>query len=280
MMTPMFGRATKVWFFLIALCFIFLVVGERVGGRAGLFIGLLLAVGLNALVFFLGEPRLLSRLNARRWKGRDPWGAGARLRALCEKHALPEPHLFVMESSAVTAFTVGFSASRPSLCLSTGLLNSLTPADLEAVLAHQLCHADRMDSFGFGVTSVVANTLVGIGQFLDKLWPPNFFLNRRQEPFQSLLSPLGWLVIRIVISPQAYFETDRLAAQMIESRERLGEVLWRLEGLAQTRPLDIPPCTSHLFIVNPEGFRQRNPFLRTHPPLDVRLRNLTGMPTA
>lgn len=280
MMTPMFGRATKVWFFLIALCFVFLVVGERVGGRVGLFVGLLLAVGLNALVFFLGEPRLLSRLNARRWKGRDPWGAAERLRALCLKHELPEPHLFVMESPAVTAFTVGFSARKPCLCLSTGLLDNLSAADLEAVLAHQLCHAERMDSFGFGVTSVVANTLVGIGQLLDRAWPPNFFLNRRQEPFQSLLSPLGWLVIRIVISPQAYFETDRMAAQMIESRERLGEVLWRLEGLAQTRPLDIPPCTSHLFIVNPEGFRQRNPFLRTHPPLDVRLRNLTGMPTA
>lgn len=280
MMALMFGRATKVWLFLVSLCFIFLLIGERVGGRLGLFVGLLLAVGLNALVFFLGEPRLLSSLKARRWRGRDPWGVSEILHHLCQTHHLPEPVLFVMESDSVTAFTVGFSARKPCLCLSTGLLERLSREDLEAVLAHQLCHAGRLDSFGFGVTSVIANTLVGIGRLLDRAWPPNFFLNRRQEPFQSLLSPLGWLVIRVVISPQAYFETDRMAAQMISSRERLGEVLWRLDGLAQTRPLDIPPCTSHLFIVNPEGFRQKNPFLRTHPPMDVRLRNLTGMPTA
>lgn len=279
MIPGMVSRGTKVWVFLLLVCLSFLAVGERFGGRAGLLTGFLLAVGLNAVIFFFGESRILSRLNARMIRGRDAWGLRPRIDALCEKLNVRPPHLFVMESPSVTAFSVGFAVRRPCLCVSTGLLQKLDERELEAVLAQQLCHVGRLDSFSFGVAGVLANTLLGFAQVLDLLWPPNYFLGRKQTPFLTLASPLGWLILRVVVNRSTYLENDRAAADLLGDRQRLGEVLWKLEGLAQTRPLEVPPCTSHLFVVNPEGFRQKNFFLRSHPPLADRLRSLIGTPT-
>lgn len=275
----MFSHGTKVWLFLIGICLSFLVLGERWGGRTGLLTGFLLAVAVNSLIFFLGESRILSRFGARRLKGRDPWGLRDKVLELSRKLNQAEPSLALIEHPAATAFSVGFSTRRPCLCVTTGLLEKLSPQELEAVLAQQLCHVGRMDNFGFSVTSVLANTIMSLGQFLDSLWPPNFFLGKKQKPFLTLFSPIGWLIIRAVVRSSTYFDNDRQGAELIQSRDRLGEVLWRLEGLAQTQPLDVPPCTSHLFIVNPEGFRQRNFFLRSHPPLSERLKKLTGAST-
>lgn len=277
--SAMFSNGTKVWLFLVGICVGFLILGEELGGRTGLFLGFLVAVTINALIFFMGETSILSRLGARKLKGRDAWGLQDRIEAMARELETPPPQLYLMESPTATAFSVGFSGRRTSLCVTTGLLEKLTPDEVEAVLAQQLCHLTRMESFGFGVSSVLANTLMGVGQFLDTLWPPNFFLDRKQKPFLTLFSPLGWLIIRAVINRSTYSENDRAAADLLKSRERLGEVLWKLEGLAQTRPLEVPPCTSHLFIVNPEGFRQKNFFLRSHPPLADRLRTLIGTPT-
>lgn len=273
----MLPRGTKVWVFLIALCFLLLILGERVGGRLGLLLGLLIAVGLNGLIFLFGETRLLSFYKTHPLKGRDPWGLLEKVRALSEKLELRRvPHVHLMESETPTAFAVGFTLKDPSLCISTGLLDKLDDEELEAVLAHQLCQLHRMEGFSFGVSSLLANTLLGIAQFLDHLWPPNFFLEKRQRPFLTLLSPLGWLIIQAVVSRKTHSRSDLEAAELIADRERMAEVLWRLEGLAQTRPLDAPPGTSHLFIVNPEGDRQKNFFLRSHPPIENRLRSLVG----
>lgn len=275
----MLSRGTKVWVFLLIVCLGLLVLGEHLGGRAGLFVGLLLAIALNAVIFFLGETRILSHFGARRLRGRDAWGLREKVSQLSKRLTIRPPNLFLMESPSATAFSVAFAVRRPCLCVTTGLLEKLSAAELEAVLAQQLCHVGRIDSFGFGVAGVLANTLLGVAQFLDKLWPPNFFLDRKQKPFLTLASPVGWLILRLVVNRSTYIENDRAAAELVRSRKVLGEVLWKLEGLAQTRPLEVPPCTSHLFIVNPEGFRQKNFFLRSHPPLADRLRSLIGTPT-
>ena len=147
---------------------------------------------------------------------------------------------------------------------------TLEEDELEAVVAHQLCHIRRLDTFGFSVSSTLANSVVGLGQFLDS------FLPQKLRFFAPLFSPLGWLIIKLVVGEKSFFENDLLASQLVGDRHRLGEALWRLEGLAQTKPLEIPPCTSHLFMVDPEGIKQRNLFLKSHPPIAIRLQKLMG----
>lgn len=266
----MLNNNTKVWIFILTSSIALLILGYQLAERLGLLIGFLLALSINFFVFFYGESHVLSKLGARRVKGQDAWGLLEKVRHLSERLNMPAPAVYVTPHAAVNAFCVGHSWKRGSLGFTAGLLNKLTDRELEAVVAHQLCHIRRLDTFAFGVSSTVANSIVGVGQFMDSLMPYNLKL------FMPMLSPLGWVIIKSVVGEKSFFENDLMAAELLDSRPQLGEILWRMEGLAQTIPLEVPACTSHLFIVNPEGFRQKNLFLKSHPTIEVRLQKLMG----
>ena len=262
--------STKVWFFILSTSLALLVLGYQFGERLGLMIGFLLAVLLNFMVFFYGESRVLTKLRAKRMKGQDAWGLLELVQRLSAELGVPVPSVYLIPHPAANAFAVGHSWKKGSLAFTFGLLQTLESEELEAVVAHQLCHIRRLDTFAFGVSSTLANSIVGLGQFLDNFLPANLRF------FMPLFSPVGWLIIKLVVGEKSFFENDLLASQLVGDRYRLGEALWRLEGLAQTKPLEIPACTSHLFMVNPEGFKQHNLFLKSHPPIEVRLQKLMG----
>lgn len=266
----MINNNTKVWIFILISSLALLIIGYQVGERLGLLIGFLLAVSMNFFVFFYGESRVLSKLKAKRLKGQDAWGLIAKVEKMSAQVGMPAPAVFVTPHASANAFCVGQSWKRSSLAFTIGLLETLNDAELDAVVAHQICHIRRLDNFAFGVSSVFANSIVGLGQFLDSVLP------YKLQFFMPLLSPIGWVIIKSAVREKSYFENDLMASELLENRALLGEVLWRMERLAQTQPLEIPPCTSHLFIVNPEGFKQKNLFLRSHPSIEVRLQKLMG----
>ncbi|WP_413580738.1 M48 family metalloprotease [Bdellovibrio sp. HCB288] len=261
---------TKVWIFILSTSLALLVLGYQFGDRLGLIVGFLLALLLNFIVFFYGENRVLSKLGAQRLKGQDAWGILDMVERMSRQLGMPTPAVFMTPHSSANAFCVGHSWRNGSLGFTLGLLQKLSAKELEAVVAHQLCHIRRLDTFAFSVSSTLANSVVGLGQFLDS------FLPYKLQFFMPLLSPFGWLIIKVVVGEKSFYENDLMASELLNNRHPLGEVLWRLEGLAQTQPLEIPACTSHLFIVNPEGFRQRNLFLKSHPPIETRLQKLMG----
>lgn len=266
----MINNNTKVWVFILTSSLALLVAGYELGERLGLLIAFFFAVLINTFVFIYGESRVLAKLNAHRLKGQDAWGLLDKVIKMSEQLRIPVPAVYVTPHASVNAFCVGQSWRRGSLGFTIGLLNKLSDEELEAVVAHQICHVQRLDTFAFGVSSTLANSIVGLGQFLDSLLPYNLQL------FMPILSPFGWFIIKFVVDEKSFFENDLMAAKLLESRPRLGKILWRMEGLAETQPLEVPPCTSHLFMVNPEGFKQKNLFLKSHPAIEVRLKKLMG----
>lgn len=272
------SNSTKVWIFILTSSLILLILGYELAERLGLLLGFCLAVSLNFFVFFYGESPLLKQLSARLVKGQDPWGLQEMMDRFSEQMTLKEiPELYIIPQETETAFCVNQAWRRGSIGISTALLQNFSREDVEAVLAHQICHLQKLDSFWFGVTNTLANAFVGIGLLLDHLWPPNYFLGegRKQKPFLRLLAPLGWSIIKLSSPHKKFYAFDLEAANLIQDRFRMAEVLWRLEGLAQTQPLHVPPCASHLFIVNPEGTHQKKVF-KSHPSIQLRLQKLMG----
>ena len=253
------------------------MLGYNLGERLGLLVGFLLAVSLNFFIFFYGESQILVSLGAKELKGQDPWNLHELISNYAGHVGMAYPHVYIIPSEVETAFCVAHSWRHGSMAISVGLLEKFTPEDIEAVVAYQICHLQKMDSFRFCAINTLANALVGFGRLLDHFWPANYFLlaNQKQKPFLSLFAPVAWLLVKIASSHKIYFQNDRQAAELLHDRFRLAEVLWKLEGLAQTQPMKAPPCSSHLFIVNPEGFKQT--FLsRSHPSIQIRLQKLMG----
>ncbi|MBC7372016.1 MAG: M48 family metalloprotease [Bdellovibrionaceae bacterium] len=273
----MLSNSTKVWIFILLSSLGLVMLGYNLGERLGLFVGFLFAIGLNFFVFFYGESQILVSLNAKELKGQDPWNLQETISKYTNHLGIAYPSVYLIPAKVETAFCVSHSWRKGTLAISMGLLEKFSPEDLEAVVAYQVCHLQRMDSFRFGVTNTIANALVGLGRLLDHFWPPNYFLlaNQKQQPFLKIFSPLAWTLVKVASSHKIYFQNDLHAAELLHDRFRLAEVLWRLEGLAQTQPIKAPPCSSHLFIVNPEGYTQ-NLFMKSHPSIQVRLQKLMG----
>ncbi|MGZ3803662.1 MAG: M48 family metalloprotease [Pseudobdellovibrionaceae bacterium] len=273
----MVSNSTKVWVFILLSSLGLLILGYEFGERLGLFLGFVSAVGLNFFVFFYGESPILNNLDSKQIQGQDPWGLDEILQKYSDHLGLNPPRLYLIPTKLETSFCVNHLWRKGSIALTLGLVRKFNKEDIEAVIAYQLCNLSNMNSFWVGVTSALANALVGLGKMLDHLWPPNYFLwaDKKQSPFLKTGAFLGWNLIKSANGHKKFYENDLQAAELIHDRFRMAEVLWRLEGLAQTQPLRPPPCSHHLFIVNPEGYRQKLLF-KSHPAIETRLQKLMG----
>ncbi len=265
----------KIWFFIVVSSLSFIVVGYQIGGRLGLVLSLCLAFIFNGLLFIFGEGHLLHYLPLTPLKGQDPWGIGYILTNLCEKIQMNVPNVFLSDLNLPTCYCIGYTSQNATICISKSLVDKLTGPELEAILASQLVYLKTMmNKTSFGVVSILANSLVGIAHSLDRLIGLPF---RKTPPiFLTLASPIGWLLIKAAVRPKVFLDNDLLAAQILSNRRQLGEVIWRLHGLTLSNPFVPPPCTNHLFILDPIGDTKKNRILRYHPTVEERMRNILG----
>lgn len=269
--------SVKVWIFLGALALAHLFAGYRFYGRTGLWVGFLMATAFVILVYSFSEPPLIRKFKARQLKGQDAWNLRETATRFARMAGVPVPDVFLMENPTPIAFTMGPSWHFASLCLSTSLLEKLSASEVEAVVAHQICHLRRLETFSFAISSSIANSLLGLATILDISWPVNWRAGRlKQRPFLTLLAPMAGFILRIAHSDRSYFENDDLTASLLPDRKALASALWKIESYCQTQPLDIPACTNHLFIVNPEGLKESNWFFAPHPKMESRLKRLVG----
>ncbi len=268
---------TKVWGLLIFLSVLTIFLGYRLFDRWGLLAGFFISVTFNLLILTRSKTYLHKKLKAVEVCGQDPWNLNARVSHRAREVAIQAPKVFVIDTKSATAYSDGSPWGDSSICLTTGLLEKLTPAEVEAVLIHQLCHILALDTLSFGAASIVAQSLVSLAGVLDLLWPLRYipkFAN--QKPFHFLISPIAWGLIRLNVRESTFFANDDLAAGILKDRKVLAKALWKLESLSQARPLLIPDCSSHLFVVNPRGLRELNWFYLTHPRMSARIQRMIG----
>ncbi len=256
-----------------------MILCSQIAGRPGLLIGLVIALIFHTLIFLWGDSLLLKSLPLKPLRGQDPWMLNSKTREWIQRGPIrmtQSPDLFLIESDLPTAFSFEVPWKKPLIGFSTSLLRKLTPDEIEMVLIHQLCQLQHRQSLRFAILSLMANTLARLCNFLDQAWIPNSIFNHKQQPFLFLFSPLISLMVRLSHSSHDQYVIDQHAAQLIGSREKLGRLLWKLEGWSLTHPMNILPATSHLFIVNPERIRQKNNLLQFHPATRDRLEKLVG----
>ena len=94
-----------------------------------------------------GTPkRFLRRANARPARASEYPEARAALERLARTVDVPTPALWLAETSSPNAFSVGFTRRTSVVCVTTGLLRTLDPAERDAVLAHELAHVANRDA--------------------------------------------------------------------------------------------------------------------------------------
>jgi heat shock protein HtpX len=198
---------------------------------------------------------------------------------LAAKAEIGMPEVAVFEG-APNAFATGAFKNSALVAVSTGLLQSMSKEEVEAVLGHEVAHVANGDMVTLTLIQGVVNTFVIflsriIGMIVDKAIfrtergvGPGFFI-------ASLVSQivLGILASAIVawFSRQREFRADRGAAQLLGSPQPMIAALARLGGV---------PAGEMPQAFEAHGIKQsRSKFLglfASHPPIEVRIAALQG----
>ncbi|QJQ00662.1 protease HtpX [Herbaspirillum rubrisubalbicans] len=198
------------------------------------------------------------------------------VQTLAARAQLPMPEVAVYDGEP-NAFATGASKNNSLVAVSTGLLQSMTKEEVEAVLAHEVAHIANGDMVTLTLIQGVVNTFVMffariVGYFVDS------FLRRNNEensgPGIAYMATVfvceivfGILASIIVMyfSRQREYRADAGAASLMGSRTPMINALRRLGGLqADGLPQNLQAS----------GISGRESWLglfSSHPPLESRI---------
>jgi heat shock protein HtpX len=202
----------------------------------------------------------------------------AMIERLCVQADLPKPKVAVAHTSMPNAFALGRSQKAATVCATTGIMELLSPAELEGVMAHELTHVANRDVAIMTLASFFASLASMIVQF-------GFFFGGGSGDDDDgpgflavILVALAVYVISFflmqALSRYREFAADRGAAVITGRPSALATALMKISGTMQRIPqTDLRAHTElNAFYIFPASAKQSlfNLFA-THPPLEKRL---------
>jgi heat shock protein HtpX len=198
----------------------------------------------------------------------------ATVQRLANKANIGMPEVAVYQGPA-NAFATGAFKNSSLVAVSTGLLESMTKEEVEAVLAHEVAHVANGDMVTLTLIQGVVNTFVVflskiIGYFVDKV----VLRNNSDSPGIGYYVTdiacqliLGILASTIVawFSRQREFRADAGAAQLIGNPTPMVNALRRLGGL---EPGELPKSMAASGISDKAGVMA---LFSSHPPIEARI---------
>jgi heat shock protein HtpX len=268
----------KVGFLLTLLTLGFVAVGGWIGGSGGMAVALVLAVAVNAGSYWFSDRILLRATGAQPLDERSAPDLYAMTRRLADRAGLPMPGLYLVPDPQPNAFATGRSPERGVVAVNQGLLDLLSPAEIEGVLAHELAHIQNRDTLVMTVAASIAGALMMLINIAQ--WSAIFGRGDGDGPglagllLAGLVAPLAASLVQMAISRTREYGADRRAAHLVGSSRGLTSALRKLERAAQSIPTTrMQPATAHLAIVNPlagagAAFSR---LFSTHPPMTERI---------
>src|SRR5206468_8690581 len=81
----------------------------------------------------------------------------ALIERLCVQADLPKPRVAIAQTSMPNAFAMGRSRKKATVCATTGIMELLSPSELEGVMAHELSHVLNRDVMIMTIASFFAS---------------------------------------------------------------------------------------------------------------------------
>lgn len=279
----------KVGLLMTALFALFMGLGALAGGKNGLIIGFVFALGTNFVSYWFSDKLALSMSGAQEVDEAQAPQLFRTVARLAQNAGLPIPRVYIIPSPQPNAFATGRDPNHSAVAVTEGILQVLSQEELEGVLAHELAHVQHRDIL---ISSIAATIAGAIGLFAQMAqWGAIFGGYSRDErdreggnPFLVLIgaivASMAATMIQLAISRNREFEADRGGAEISGKPLALASALHKIERVAERMPMQINPAAAHMYIVNPLGgdtLRSITALFRTHPPTEERITRLEEM---
>jgi heat shock protein HtpX len=266
-----------------AITALFMAIGAFVGGRSGMMVALLVALGLNFFSYWFSDKLVLKMYNAREVDETSAPQFYATVRDLAQRAGLPMPRVYVIDENAPNAFATGRNPENAAVAATTGIMRVLTDRELRGVMAHELAHVRHRDILISTISATMAGAISMLANFAV------FFGGRDSEGRPSnpiagmavaFLAPMAAGLIQMAISRAREYEADRGGAEISGDPQALASALRKIEAYARGTILETTernPATAQMMIVNPLSGGGIRGLFSTHPATEERVARLLAM---
>ncbi|WP_302124060.1 zinc metalloprotease HtpX [Acidaminococcus fermentans] len=254
-----------------------LVIGDYIGGSSGMTVMLAFSLISNVLLYWYSDKLVIAQYGAR------PVDAGSApqlygiVQSLARRAQLPMPRVYVVDTALPNAFATGRNPEHAAVCVTTGLMEMLTPREVAGVLGHEMSHVKHNDI----LISTIAAGMAGIISVMARFafWFGGDRDDRRNNPLAGILmlvlTPLAAAVIQLAISRTREYMADFTGGQLSGDPDALADALEKIEGYARTRTMPrATEATAHMFIISPFSAKDAQAIFSTHPPTEKRIERL------
>ena len=249
---------------LVGFCGVLGLLGWALGSYRLLEIFVFAGALLAGALYWTSDRVALGLVGARELPVAEAPALHSTVERLAALSGLTKPRLYLIPDGLPRALAVGRGPRGSALAVSSGLLSAATPAELEAVLAHELAHVRHRDVVVQTSVVVVAATLLETSRIGGWL----------QRVLLFVLGPIAAAFVHLLLSPKREFLADRAAAAICGSPHPMADALVRLDTAAELVSFAGSPATEPLYTVNPFAEEGLGALFVTHPPVGERVRRL------
>jgi heat shock protein HtpX len=277
----------KIAVLMAGLTGLLVAIGGAFGGRSGMILCFVLAMGMNFFSYWFSDKIVLKMYKGREVTAADRSELYEVTHELAQKANMPMPRVYEIPSDGLNAFATGRNRQHAAVAATHGIMRVLTREELRGVMAHELSHINNRDVLigTIAAAFVGAITMIAhMGQFAMMF---GGFGGRHSDDedrggglgaiLMLILAPIGAMVIQMAISRSREYQADASGAKLSGDPRALASALRKLEIGAQRMPMAASPATAHMFIVNPLRGGGISNLFSTHPAMEERIKRLEAM---
>lgn len=253
------------------------------GGRAGMMLAFMFAIGMNFFAYFYSDKLVLKMYGAREVAQADaPWLYDM-VWQLAQRAEIPMPKVYLIPSEQPNAFATGRNPSHAAVAVTQGITKVLDREELAGVLAHELAHIKNRDILIGTIAATVAGAISMLANMaqMSMLFGGRGGGERGSNPIvmiaMMIVAPIAAMLVQMAISRTREYQADRAGAEIMGNPMPLARALEKLGNAAKKIPMDANPATAHMFIVSPLSGKSFTSLFSTHPPMEKRIAELRNM---
>ena len=259
------------------LTVLLVLVGDYIGGGQGMVFMLVLSVAMNFFTYWYSDKMVLAQYRARAVDENSAPALYGIVKRLAARAGLPVPKVYIIDDPVPNAFATGRNPEHAAVAVTTGLMNYLSPKEIEGVLGHEMTHVRNHDILIGSVAATMAGLITTITRFA--FWFGGGRDSEDRNPVAAILllvlAPIAAAIIQLAVSRSREYKADEGGGRLCGNPDYLADALEKISGVSTRRSMaQATEATAHMFIACPFSKRDMSTLFSTHPAMSERIRLL------